>query len=165
MRAPIMNTFVSPSFRSVVTFALISLAAGCAEKTALSSATAQALDTRAAPNPQLVAKIKAAYEAAVQHGGNTFEGETDADPSKLTGAALAKYQMFGDTLMEGLHADIGGVIAKVAVVDGTTVYFVAGDVSDTGSEYGFFAADGTLLALAYTGQGEEPGPGGVDWIE
>jgi hypothetical protein len=142
--------------------ALLAFASGCAGRPDGSANTsAQALDARdSGSTAKLVATIKADYETT-----GTLPGEQDADPSKLAGAARAKYDEFAETTSLGLQADVGAPIVKVTVVDGTTVYFVAGDLSDTGSEYGFFDASGTLLALAYTGQGEQPGPGGVDWGE
>ena len=156
-----MSNFVSSALRCVYALALVALASGCSsapqDRTA---AVGQALDAHDASKAALIAKIKTTYEVT-----GTLPGETDADSAKLVGAARDKYEEFAGTTADGLEADVGAPIVKVTVVDGTTVYFVAGDVSDTGSEYGFFDAGGTLLALAYTGQGEQPDAGGVDWIE
>jgi hypothetical protein len=53
--------------------------------------------------------------------------------------------------------------AEVGTFQGQTIYYVAGILSDTGNEAGFYDASGNILAVAYTGQGEQDGPGGVDW--
>jgi hypothetical protein len=116
----------------------------------------------------LVAAIKAAYEQAVaQHHSDLADiapGEHDADPSKLAGAAKDDYAEFEDCAEQGLINEVGGPVVKVFELQGRTIYFVAGDVSDTGSEFGFYDSTGLVLAQAYTGQGEQPNTSGIDWL-
>jgi hypothetical protein len=116
----------------------------------------------------LVAAIKTAYENAVKQSQSDLAdiapGEHDVDPSKLTGAAKEAYEEYLNCAKDGLRADVGGPVVKALELDGTTIYFVAGDVSDTGSEYGFYDSHGLVLAQAYTGQGMHPGEHGIDWM-
>jgi hypothetical protein len=116
----------------------------------------------------LVDAIKAAYEHAVAQSHSDLAdvavGEHDADASALTGAAKDAYQEYLDCAKEGLINEVGGPVVKVFELSGRTVYFVAGDVSDTGSEFGFYDGAGLVLAQAYTGQGEHPNASGIDWM-
>jgi hypothetical protein len=118
----------------------------------------------------LVAAIKTAYAQAVKQSHNDLPdladigpGEHDADSSKLSGAAAEAYKQYENCANDGLRADVGGPVVKVLDFNGTTIFFVAGDVSDTGSEYGFYDKSGLALALAYTGQGMHPDATGIDW--
>jgi hypothetical protein len=117
----------------------------------------------------LVTAIKTAYATAVAKAKSNLAdiaaGEHDVDASKLTGAAKKAYEEYENCAKEGLRADVGGPVVKVLDFNGSTIYFVAGDVSDTGSEYGFYDSHGLTLARAYTGQGMHPNESGIDWLE
>ncbi len=111
----------------------------------------------------LVAKIKAAWAVAYAAGVYTsLPGEHDVNPATLPGQAKTDYDGYKQNYDDGL-VNSGEPLAHVATVDGATVFFVTGDVSDTGTEFGFYDAHGKLIAQAYSGQGEVAGADGVDW--
>jgi hypothetical protein len=145
----------------------------------------------------LVADIRDIYERRIQ--GNleapasewrVFDNQRRSPSSGLRGDALAAAREYARTRMgEGAH-NVGDVVVIDGTMDGQPVTFVAGDLSDTGteisfhdaasgavhrtvdtvrryprSEYGFYDAAGKLLARAYRGQGEEPNAQGVDWTD
>lgn len=116
----------------------------------------------AAPNADLIAHLKAAYEAAPM-GTNVLTDAKDVAWSTLAGEAREAYNEYASSASWGLMMYVGSPIAQAGTFEGKTLYFVAGDLSDTGSEWGFYDELFNALAVAYGGQGEHPGPGGVDW--
>jgi hypothetical protein len=156
-------------FVTAVTVGLFALASGCTASTATDAASTDDAALALATGPShdaLVATIKAAYEASVHASSDhVFPGEHAFSASRLKGAAREAWREYENCTEEGLRNDVGAPIIRVATVSGATVYFVAGDVSDTGSEYGFYDAQFKVLALAYSGQGEHPDASGVDWMQ
>jgi hypothetical protein len=144
----------------------------------------------------LIADVRENYERRMQA---TLDGEVSewrvfdkqiASPtSGLRGDALAAAREYAVTLATGGARNVGAVVVLDGTIDGQPVTFVAGDLSDTGtevafhdasgavhrtvhgerryprSEYGFYDASGRVLARAYRGQGEEPNASGVDWTD
>ncbi len=112
------------------------------------------------------AAVKAAFEAFVQKdrgsasNSNIFRGEKNA--VSLPVSARAAYRQYEHTSRAGMIND-GPPFKKVAVLNGERIFIVGGDISDTGSQIGFYNAAGKLLAMAYSGQGEHPNAAGVDW--
>jgi len=150
--------------RSLVLAGLV-LLAGCASTEAPASSQGADLTNAgdADASAKLVATIRAAYEAACKTGSSqVFPGETNANASALSGDAAEAYAEYQQTLADGLQGGSDQTL-KQATVDGQLVYLVSGDLSDTGWEFGFYDAQGNVLAVAYHGQGEHAGPGGIDW--
>jgi hypothetical protein len=144
----------------------------------------------------LIADIKAHYRRRSQailagpiSGWRVFDNQVTSPPSGLRGDALAAAKEYTATVALGGAHGIGALVVKDGTLDGQPVTFVAGDLSETGtevtfhdesgavhrtvhlerryprSEYGFYDASGKLLARAYRGQGEQPNAAGVDWTD
>jgi hypothetical protein len=128
------------------------------------TATAKAAATKPTPaQAVLVAAVKTAFEKATDGASGTiFKGEKKASLASLPPAARVAYKGYERTTKQGLINN-GPPFAKVAEVNGQKVFVVGGDLSDSGSEVGFYDAKGALLARAYSGQGEHPNANGVDW--
>lgn len=147
--------------RSVL--ALVLLACAACSATPADDASSSATNA-VSLTPDLAADIKAAYEAANAPGNaSILKDVQDIDWADLTGDAREAYNEYANTSSWGLIAEVGGPIAQAGTFEGNKIYFIAGDLSDTGSEWGFYDEKGNALAVAYGGQGEHPGPGGVDW--
>ncbi len=136
------------------------------------SASAQHIESAGVTREALIADIKATYERSIHatleapvSEWRVFPDQRDVAASGLHGDALEAAQEYEGTLKDGLRNDVGDVVVKVGTIDGETITFVAGDLSDTGSEYGFYDASGKVLARAYSGQGEHPNARGVDWTD
>ena len=147
----------------VISFTLL---AGCASNSdggsQASSADLTAVTDAAAPTAAtLTDKVKAAYEDSVKNKkGYWIAGETGIAGDKLPGTAAADFANDADT-SQGYG--YGYPAARVATVDGKTIYAISGIVSDTGDILGFYDAKGNELCEAYSGQGEQPNANGVDW--
>lgn len=146
----------------LVALAAVVLLAGCASSTAPVSSQGADLTEGADQNADLVKTIKKAYAAARDPQGQIFESEIDIPYAQLTGEARESFNMYASTASGGGIAS-GNLIARKATVLGQTILEVSGDLSDTGWEFGFYDVDGKPLAVAYHGQGENPGPDGIDW--
>ncbi len=147
-------------------FLALSVVTGCAgtsdggAQASAADLTANA-DAAAPPAITLTGKVKAAYEDAVKNKkAYWLVGETGISGDQLPGAAKSDFANDADT-SQGYG--YGSPEARVATVDGQTIYAISGIVSDTGNILGFYDADGKELCEAYTGQGEQPGANGVDW--
>lgn len=115
-----------------------------------------------------VVDLKHAYENSGGTGDSNqhfLTDVTDINPNTLAGAAKDNWEMYEGSYEGGAINFIGQPIVQKGTFEGTTVIYVAGDDSDTGSEMGFYNEDGSVIAVAYTGQGEEMDPheNGVDW--
>jgi hypothetical protein len=111
--------------------------------------------------------IKNAYEKLKSNTDidHVFANETDASPSELSGEALRAFSEYVANADNGTRNDFNGAFIKSAVLPtGQKIFIVAGDVSDTGSQVGFYDSNGALLKLAYMGQGAHPNAKGVDWL-
>lgn len=126
---------------------------------------AQAAAAKKTPtHAALVASVKTAFERATKAGSDVvFKGEKKASLASLPPAARAAYKGYDRTTRDGMINN-GPPFAKVAEINGQKVFMVGGDVSDTGSEVGFYDEKGGLLAMAYSGQGMHPNKQGVDWM-
>ena len=114
-----------------------------------------------APAATLTDKVKAAYEESVtKQRPEWLPGEKPISRDELPGTAKTDFDNDAET-SEGYG--YGYPEARVATVDGQTVYAISGIVSDTGDILGFYDANGDELCEAYSGQGEQPNAGGVDW--
>ena len=124
-------------------------------------ATASDLTAANTTKATLTDKVKAAYEASVKDKkAYWLPGEKGIDGSKLPGVAKADFGNDADT---STGYGYGYPEARVATVDGQTIYAISGIVSDTGDILGFYDANGDELCEAYSGQGEQPNANGVDW--
>jgi hypothetical protein len=171
-------THLKPSLSRLLVAGLVAgsvasgvLGAGCAAQAEPSPAgtpgeVADEADLTAANKKALTAAVRAAYEKLAQDPGNdkVFADEKPASPKALARDALAAYSEYDRTTNEGLINN-GPPVAKVGHVNGFKVFFVSGDVSDTGSYAGFYDSKGNTLAVAYSGQGEHPNAQGVDWAQ
>jgi hypothetical protein len=109
----------------------------------------------------LVDHVKQAYASALADGSHELPGAVEVGPEALRGDALAAYENY---VQVGVEQGVDWVpLVFVAEVAGHTVYELEGFPSDVGSEFAFFDAEGSALATAYEGLGENPGPDGVDW--
>jgi hypothetical protein len=146
----------------LLSVALVAGCGGAAASTAPDDDTTTS-DLSAGDRQSLIAKIKAEYEQSVVHNRSAvLPGAKNYDPTKLTHHAHTAYEEYESVTASGL-INSGPPVVKTATVSGRKILFVQGDVSDTGTEYGFYDSKGALLALAYSGQGEHPDPNGVDW--
>ena len=139
----------------------LTFAAGCGAS-ADSGTQASAADLSQVTTPTtLTDKVKAAYEQSLKTNQKYWlPGEQGVTVDKLPGAAKTDFDGDADT---STGYGYGYPEARVATVDGQTVYAISGIVSDTGNILGFYDANGTELCEAYSGQGEQPNAGGVDW--
>lgn len=137
----------------------MTLVAGCG---ASAEGSAQASAANLTEAKTLTDKVKAAYEASVKDGkAYWLPGETPvASPDELPGTAKVDFENDAET---SKGYGYGYPEARVATVDGQTIYAISGIVSDTGDILGFYDANGDELCEAYSGQGEQPNANGVDW--
>ena len=110
----------------------------------------------------LILHVRAAFEKASASDSTGLVGSKTIDSSKLKGDARKAYKGYEQTSKD-VMINSGWPRAEIGTIDGYVVYFVSGDVSDTGTEMGFYDARGKLLALAYSGQGMQANAAGVDW--
>ena len=153
-----------PALGGLLLAAAAMFATGCAAS-ADPSAQASAADlTQASPPPSnttLTGKVKAAYEQSVKTSQKYWlPGEQAVTEDKLPGTAKTDFANDAD---RSKGYGYGYPDARVATVDGETVYAISGIVSDTGDIVGFYDANGDELCEAYSGQGENPNANGVDW--
>lgn len=160
---------------ALISAAILVFASACAaSQTSDGSEGSTAADTvnpTPAPTPApstFVQDLKHAYETTGGTGDQNQHFLTDVvalDPSTLSGDAKDNWEMYESSSEEGLINFIGTPIVQKGTFENTTVIYVAGDDSDTGSEMGFYDENGKTIAKAYTGQGEEvePHENGVDW--
>jgi hypothetical protein len=145
---------------------------------------------------RLISDIRATYELRIEStldrpvsAWSVFDNQRGSPASGLRGDALAAAVEYEQARMSGARSNVGHTVVMDGTIDGQPVTFVAGDLSDTGTEvtfydasgaarrtvsserryarsqYGFYDASGKLLARAYRGQGEDPNERGVDWTD
>lgn len=156
-----MKVFVS----IVVLGAALAGLQGCSGASTDDASTADESAAEALTSTQrntLILHVRDAFEKVSQGDATGLVGSKKIDPAKLKGEARKNYKGYEQTSKDGM-INSGWPRAEVGTIDGYVVYFVSGDVSDTGTEIGFYDARGKLLAMAYTGQGMQPNAKGVDW--